>query len=80
MNPNPDSRPNRKRSKRSQYVEYGGSTDTYTWDQWEDEIHINVPGFEGVKTKDIECVLKKKYIKLQQKGKPAIFDVCPIHP
>ncbi len=37
----------RKRSKRSQYIEYGGSTDAYTWDQWEDEVQITVPGFKG---------------------------------
>eukprot|EP01127_Copromyxa_protea_P012939 TRINITY_DN3416_c0_g1_i2.p1 TRINITY_DN3416_c0_g1~~TRINITY_DN3416_c0_g1_i2.p1 ORF type:complete len:105 (-),score=11.45 TRINITY_DN3416_c0_g1_i2:351-665(-) len=64
-----------KRAKRSQYVEYGGKTDKYTWDQFEDEVVINVTFPPGTRGKDIDCVFHKKYLKLQKKGEPAIFDV-----
>eukprot|EP01127_Copromyxa_protea_P012938 TRINITY_DN3416_c0_g1_i1.p1 TRINITY_DN3416_c0_g1~~TRINITY_DN3416_c0_g1_i1.p1 ORF type:complete len:158 (-),score=52.38 TRINITY_DN3416_c0_g1_i1:6-479(-) len=63
-----------KRAKRSQYVEYGGKTDKYTWDQFEDEVVINVTFPPGTRGKDIDCVFHKKYLKLQKKGEPAIFD------
>lgn len=77
-----------KRSKRSQYVgmqnqvlstqntEYGGKTDKYVWDQWEDEVVINVTFPPGTRGKDVECKFHKKYLKLQRKGDEPIFDVC----
>eukprot|EP01126_Amoeba_proteus_P017862 TRINITY_DN1880_c0_g1_i3.p1 TRINITY_DN1880_c0_g1~~TRINITY_DN1880_c0_g1_i3.p1 ORF type:complete len:161 (-),score=35.38 TRINITY_DN1880_c0_g1_i3:148-630(-) len=64
----------RKRTKRSQYVEYGGKTDRYVWDQWEDELVVNVKFSPGTKGKDVECVLHKKFLKLVKRGEEPVFN------
>lgn len=57
-------------------TEYGGKTDKYVWDQWEDEVVINVTFPPGTRGKDVDCVFHKKSLKLQKKGDEPIFDVC----
>ena len=56
-------------------LEYGGSTDKYTWDQWEDELVINVTFSPDTKGKDVVCTFHKKSLKLCKKGEEPIFDV-----
>jgi hypothetical protein len=57
------------------WQEYGGKTDTYVWDQWEDEVVINVVFTPGTRGKDVTCVFHKKSLKLQRTGDAPIFDV-----
>jgi len=64
----------RKRQTRSRYVDYGGKTDKYEWDQWEDEVLITVKFPPETKGKDIICEIKHDHLKLGKKGEPFLID------
>eukprot|EP01118_Nematostelium_gracile_P005888 TRINITY_DN1878_c0_g1_i3.p4 TRINITY_DN1878_c0_g1~~TRINITY_DN1878_c0_g1_i3.p4 ORF type:complete len:170 (-),score=75.70 TRINITY_DN1878_c0_g1_i3:907-1416(-) len=67
--------PEKKRGTRSRYVDYGGSTKTYTWDQYEDEVTLQVKvGEEGVRGREVVVEFKNQHLKVGLKGKTPVID------
>jgi len=72
----------RKKQSRSQYVDYGGKTDKYTWDQDENEVNITFPLDKTIRARDIQCTIRALTLKLVVKGKtlldgPLCHEVLP---
>eukprot|EP01092_Planopodium_desertum_P009015 TRINITY_DN3840_c1_g1_i1.p1 TRINITY_DN3840_c1_g1~~TRINITY_DN3840_c1_g1_i1.p1 ORF type:complete len:179 (-),score=33.60 TRINITY_DN3840_c1_g1_i1:604-1086(-) len=62
-------------ASRSKWVEYGGKTDRYTWDQQEDEVTVWVtfPERPELKSKDVEVKISGLKISIGLKGeKPKV--------
>ncbi|KAI8084672.1 HSP20-like chaperone [Halteromyces radiatus] len=46
----------------------------YTWKQTLQDVNVTVPVPKGTRGRDLDIVLKKKYIKVALKGQPAILE------
>jgi len=52
----------------------GGKTDKYVWTQVLQELEVRIPLSEIVKSKQVECEIKPKFLKVGIKGKPYIIN------
>jgi hypothetical protein len=52
----------------------GSQTNRYSWTQTLSELDVRVPVPEGIKSRQMEVVMKKKHLRIAIKGKPAIIE------
>eukprot|EP00013_Stygamoeba_regulata_P015701 CAMPEP_0177677886 /NCGR_PEP_ID=MMETSP0447-20121125/28681_1 /TAXON_ID=0 /ORGANISM="Stygamoeba regulata, Strain BSH-02190019" /LENGTH=73 /DNA_ID=CAMNT_0019186785 /DNA_START=1 /DNA_END=219 /DNA_ORIENTATION=+ len=67
-----------RKPKKSEVVDYGLTTDKYSWNQEMDEVTIVIPfkDFEGtLRARDVDCTIEPFHLKVGLKGEEPIIDV-----